>query len=59
VAIEKLAFERGKEAFAHGIVVGVSYRAHRGTHAGVTAVATKLDRGVLGGLKWSSQQGVC
>jgi hypothetical protein len=26
--VEKLAFQRGEEALAHGIVVGVSDRAH-------------------------------
>ena len=38
-AIEKLAFEGGEEALAHGIVVCVADRAHRGAHARVTAQA--------------------
>ena len=52
---EKLAFERGEEALAHGIVVCVADRTHRGAHARVTAAVAELDRGVLAGLKWSSQ----
>src|ERR1700693_5391816 len=54
-AIEKLAFEGGEEALAHGIVVCVADRTHRGAYAGVTAAVTELDRSVLAGLKWSSQ----
>ena len=46
-AIEKLAFEGGEEALAHGIVVCVADRTHRGAHARVTAAVTELDRGVL------------
>ena len=44
---EKLAFEGGEEALAHGIVVCVADRTHRGAHARVTAAVTELDRGVL------------
>src|SRR5262245_65375180 len=45
--VEKLALQRGEEALAYGIVVGVSDRAHRGTHAGFAAALAKGDRGVL------------
>jgi hypothetical protein len=55
VPVEKLAFERGEEALAHRIVVGVSDRAHRGAYAGFPAAVSERDRGVLGGFKWSSQ----
>src|ERR1700726_4056416 len=58
-AIEKLAFEGGEEALAHGIVVCVADRTHRGAYAGVTAAVTELDRSVLGGFKWSSQHDLC
>src|SRR5690349_25073158 len=54
-ASKKLALERGEEALAHGIVVCVTDRTHRGMHACVTAAVTELDRAVLAGLKWSSQ----
>src|SRR5271169_4657622 len=39
--VEKLAFQRGEEALAHGIVVGVSDRAHRGAHTSLAAAATE------------------
>src|SRR6516225_471556 len=45
--VEKLAFQRGEEALAHGIVVGVSDRAHRGAHNGLAAAIAELNRGVL------------
>src|SRR6516165_7099704 len=45
--IEQLALERSEEALAHGIVVGVSDRAHRGAHTGLTAALAELDGGVL------------
>src|SRR3954467_14389748 len=43
-AIEQLAFERGEEALAHGVVVCVADRTHRGTHACVTTAMAELDR---------------
>src|SRR5690348_14009396 len=46
-ASKKLALERGEEALAHGIVVCVTDRTHRGAHAGVTAAVAELDRAVL------------
>jgi hypothetical protein len=45
--VEKLALERGEEALAHRIVVGVSDRAHRGTHARFPAAVAERDRRVL------------
>ena len=45
--LEKFAFERGKEAFAHGAVIGVSHRNHRGAHTRATTALAKLDRRVL------------
>src|SRR5262249_36340156 len=45
--IEQLAFQRGEEALAHGVVVGVADRAHRGPHACGPAALPELDRGVL------------
>ena len=46
-AIKELAFEGGEEALAHGVVIGVSNRAHRGAHACLAAAMAELDRGVL------------
>src|SRR6476619_7027588 len=40
---EKLAFEGGEEALAHGVVIGVADRAHRGTHACLTAELAELE----------------
>jgi hypothetical protein len=54
-AREQLAFERGKEALAHGVVEAVAHRAHRGAHAGLTATPAEGDRGVLGSFNRSSQ----
>ena len=48
---EKLAFEGGEEALAHGVVVGVADRTHRGAHTCLTAAVAELDRGVLAALK--------
>src|SRR6516165_5928995 len=45
--VEKLAFQRGEEALAHGIVVGVSDRTHRGAHAGLAAAMAELNGRVL------------
>src|ERR1700674_4786801 len=45
--VEKLALQRGEEALAHGVVVGVSDRAHRGTYAGLTAAVAELNGGIL------------
>jgi hypothetical protein len=45
--VEKLAFERGEEALAHGVVVGVSDRAHRGAHASFAGSDAELNQGVL------------
>ena len=46
-ASEQLALKRGEEALAHGIVVCVADRTHRGAHAPVTAAVAELDRAVL------------
>ena len=54
-AIDQFAFEAGEEALGHGIVVGITDTAHRGTHAHGLAAAAELDGGVLGGFKRSSQ----
>src|ERR1700686_2354688 len=57
--VEKLAFKRGEEALAHRIVVSVSNRTHRGTHAGLEAAVAELNGGVLCGFKRSSQHSLC
>src|SRR5579864_8214616 len=46
-ACQQLAFKRGKEALAHGVVICIANRAHRGTHAGLAATLAELDRRVL------------
>ena len=46
-AIEKLAFEGSEEALTHGVVIRITNRAHRRTHASLAAAATEFDRGVL------------
>src|ERR1700704_1638931 len=53
--VEKLAFQRGEEALAHRIVVGVANRAHRRAHPGLAAAVAELNGRVLGGFKRSSQ----
>src|ERR1700722_13808522 len=53
--IEQLALEGREETLAHRVVVRVADRAHRWAHACITTAATELDRGILAGLKWSSQ----
>ena len=45
--VEKLAFQRGEEALAHRIVVGVANRAHRWAHPGFAAAVAELNGGVL------------
>ena len=45
--INKLAFERGEEALAHGVVVAVANRAHGRAHAGLPAAIAKSDGRVL------------
>src|SRR5215471_25807 len=54
-AIEQFAFEGREEALAHGVVIGITDRTHRGSHTCLTTAVAELDRGVLPGLKWSSQ----
>src|SRR5271156_2365470 len=56
--VEQLAFERGEEALAHGVVKTVAHRAHRGSHPGLRATFTEGERGVLGRFKRSSQHNV-
>src|SRR5262245_13707397 len=46
-AIEQLTLERGKEALAEGVVVGVAHRAHRQTDAEGQAALPVGDSGVL------------
>src|SRR4029077_19532182 len=44
---EQFAFQRGEEALAHRIVIGIAHRTHRGTHAGIATTLAELDRGIL------------
>src|SRR6201986_1922070 len=46
-SVEKLAFQRGEEALAHRIVVGVANRAHRRAHPGLAAAVAELNGRVL------------
>ena len=45
--IEQLAFQRGEEALAHRVVVGIPDRAHGRPHIGLLAAQSQGDRGVL------------
>lgn len=55
MAINELAFERREEALTHRVVEAVADGAHGRAHAGLFAAHSKRDRGVLSGLKESSQ----
>ena len=48
--IQQLAFERGEETLAHGVVVGVADRPHRRAHAGLFAPMAERQRGILAAL---------
>src|SRR5579859_6075264 len=49
-AVEQLAFQGGKKAFAQGVVETVAHRTHRGAHASLTTTHPERDRGVLSAL---------
>ena len=57
-AVEQLAFQRGEEALAHGVVETVSHRAHRRPHSGLAATLAEGERSILTGFKRSSQHSV-
>src|SRR5216683_6686778 len=57
-AVKQLALEGGKETLAHGVVETVPHRAHRRPHPGLVTAFAEGERGVLGGLKRSSQHNV-
>ncbi len=46
-AVQKLAFERREEAFAHGVIEAVADRAHGGSHAGLLAARSESNGCVL------------
>jgi len=46
-ALEQFAFEGREEALAHGVVIGIADRTHRGSHTGLTTAVAELDRGAL------------
>src|SRR6267378_2034676 len=46
-AREQLALQRREEALAHGVVVGIAHRSHRGPHLRFLAAKAEGDRGVL------------
>src|SRR3954464_1001269 len=52
--VDEFAFEGGKEALAQGVIVSIPDRAHRGPRAGFLAALAESQRGILGGIKWSS-----
>ena len=43
VTVDQFAFERGKEALAQGIVIGVADGTHRRTHTCLPAAPTELE----------------
>ena len=47
VTVDQFAFERGKEALAQGIVIGVADGTHRRTHTCLPAAPTELEGSVL------------
>ncbi len=46
-AVYEFAFERGKEALGHGVVIRVAYRTHGGANFHLLAALAKGDAGVL------------
>src|SRR5579872_2780968 len=54
-ARQQFAFERGKEALAHGVVIGIAYRSHGRADAGLMTATTERQSRILGGFKRSSQ----
>ena len=50
-SIEQLAFEGCEETLAHGVVIRIADRAHRGPYACIVTAAAELDRGILITLK--------
>ena len=57
-AINELTLQRRKEAFRHGVVIGITHRPHAGVHAHFLAAVTKRNAGVLGEFNRSSQHWV-
>ena len=45
--IDQFTFKGGEEALAHGVVIAVTSRPHRGTHTGLTATLSKCYGGIL------------
>ena len=45
--VKELAFEGGKEALAHGVVVAIPHGTHGGAHPGLFATFSEGHRGVL------------
>lgn len=45
--LEELAFQCGKERFAHGVIVGVSYRSHRRPDSRLLAADAEGNGGIL------------
>ena len=54
--VDKFHLQGVGEALHRGIIVTVSCPAHRRLHTGTGEKLPVLTRGVLGGLKWSSQR---
>src|SRR5689334_5433589 len=52
---QQLAFERCKEALAHGVVVSVANRSHGRADASRATAPTECQSRILGGFKRSSQ----
>src|ERR1700739_4909650 len=42
-AIEQFAFEGREEAFAHGVVIGIADRTHRGSHTCLTTAVAAIE----------------
>lgn len=47
VSLDGIALQRGEEQLAHGVIVPVAYRAHRGTHPWFSAATSERVERVL------------
>ena len=47
VLVDEFAFERGKEALRHGVIVAIADRSHRRSHTHQPAALAEGERGVL------------
>jgi hypothetical protein len=51
--VNQLTFERGKEAFRHRVVIGITHRVHAGAHTHLFAAFAKRHARVMAAFGWS------